>query len=355
LAWSDIGRRIGAGALTIVCGVMLLGCTGQPVEPYSETTPPIVLATIASADVRDLRAPYRDAVCRRTAADDRACADVLLRLPGEGERSAASVPEDLAQRYRVAFVPGFFSECFDRFVRPFADVERHLKDEGYTVDYFRVAGRGTTAQNAARLAEHFSSLNSDPRPIIVFAYSKGLPDVLEFVVRFPIAAQRVAAIVAVAGAANGSPLADNLSSVYRDWVAAFPLPGCEAGTGDEIHDLRPDVRLEWWRQNRAAVNVPVFSLVAAPRPDRVSPGTRATYRKLSQIDPRNDGKLLWYDQIVPGGYLLGYANADHWAIAMPVAKEFPGFRFLFRDDAPRIALIEAAIEIVAGVLAANPK
>jgi hypothetical protein len=154
---------------------------------------------------------------------------------------------------------------------------------------------------------------------------------------------------------NGSPLADHLNAAYRDWAAGFPLPGCNAGSGDEIHDLRRDVRLGWWRANRHAMKTPVFALVAAPRPDRVSPGTGATYRRLAQIDPRNDGKLLAQDQVVPGQYLLGYANADHWAIAIPLDEALPGFSFLFRDGVHRPALVRAAIEVVAVTLAAEAR
>ena len=98
----------------------------------------------------------------------------------------------------------------------------------------------------------------------------------------------------------------------------------------------------------------VFSLVAAPRPDHISPATLGSYRWLAKIDPRNDGKLLWHDQIVPGGYLLGYANADHWTIAIPVGTELPGLSFLFKDAVPRTALVEAAIEVVADTLTALP-
>ena len=160
-------------------------------------------------------------------------------------------------------------------------------------------------------------------------------------------------VVAVAGAANGSPLADDVQAAYRDYGATFPLSGCAAGTGEEVSELRRDVRLEWWRQHGEAVTVPVFALVAAPRPDHVSLATRATYRWLAQIDPRNDGRLLWHDQIPPRSYLLGYANADHSSIAVPVAQAFPSVAFLFRDDVPRTALIEAAIEVVAGTLASR--
>jgi hypothetical protein len=312
-----------------------------------------VLATTEDAGVRDLRAPYRAATCARLPPGGPACDDLLPRLPGEGPGIVPNAEADLPQRYRIAFVPGLFSECFDRVARPFGDAQRALREEGFVVDYFQVSGRGTTAENAKRLADHFASLDGDARPIILFAYSKGLPDALEFVVRYPEAATRIAAIVSVAGAANGSPLADQLHAAYRDWAAGFPLPGCTAGSGDEIRDLRRDVRLEWWRANRSALKTPVFALVAAPRPDRVSPGTRATYDRLAAIDPRNDGKLLAQDQVVPGQYLLAYANADHWAVALPLDEALPGFSFLFRDGVPRPALVRAAIDVVAATLAAG--
>lgn len=301
--------------------------------------------------MRDLRGAYRVAVCNRIAREGAACEDVLLRLAGEPAATALPTVEDAAKKYRIAFVPGLFSECFEQIARPFADVQRNLRAAGFTVDYFQVPGRGTAAGNAARLAEHFLAVDGDPRPIIVFAYSKGLVDVLEFAVRYPSAARRIAAVVAIAGAANGSPLADDLHAIYRDWGAEFPLPGCDKGTGAELDDLRRDVRIAWWQQHGNEVTVPVFALVAAPRPDRVSPGTRATYRRLARIDPRNDGKLLWHDQIPARSYLLGYVNADHWSIAIPVTRELPAFWFLFRDEAPRTALVESAIEVVAQTLA----
>jgi hypothetical protein len=333
--------------------VVVAGCASKPVAPGLETAPPAVLVTIADAGVRDLRGSFRAATCGRLPEGAPACDDVLLQLPGEVAASASSPAPDLPQRYRIAFVPGFLSECFDRYAQPFADAQRALNAEGFTVDYFRVPGRGTSAENAQKLAEHFASLDGDPRPIILFAYSKGLPDTLEFVVRHPAAARRIAAIVSMAGAVNGSPLADDLASAYRELASGFPLPGCAPGSGEEIHDLRRDVRLEWWRLNRQAVTVPVFALVAAPRPDRVSPATRLTYDRLARLDPRNDGKLLAQDQIVAGGYLLGYANADHWAIAVPLGEALPSWSILYRDNVPRPALVRGAIDLVAQTLQAQ--
>jgi hypothetical protein len=348
-------RRAGRSGIATACiAVVLVGCASQPIAPGLETAPPAVLVTIEDAGVRDLRGSFRAATCSRLPDGAPACDDVLLRLPGEPAASASSPVTDLPQRYRIAFVPGFLSECFDRYAQPFADAQRALKAEGFTVDYFRVPGRGTSAENAQKLAEHFAALDGDPRPIILFAYSKGLPDTLEFVVRHPAAARRIAAVVSVAGAVNGSPLADDLASAYRELASGFPLPGCAPGSGQEIHDLRRDVRLEWWRINRGSVNVPVFALVAAPRPDRVSPATRLTYDRLARLDPRNDGKLLAQDQIAAGGYLLGFANADHWAVAVPLGEALPSWSILYRDNVPRPALVRGAIDVVAQTLQASP-
>ncbi len=342
--------RAATAAWTLVA---LAGCASSPLDDAARTAPPAALVTADAAGIRDLRAPYRAAVCARlaTPAD---CERILPRLAGEAPAADPAMPVGLASRYRIAFVPGLFSECFDRYARPFADVERDLRAEGFTVDYLTVSGRGTSAANAERLAARIAAIGDDPRPLIVVGYSKGLVDTMELAVRHPAAARRIAAVVSVAGAANGSPLAARLQDVYREWGAAFPLPGCDAGNGDEILDLRRDVRMAWWQRYGTAMTLPVFALVGAPDPEQVSPAMRASYRRLAQIDPRNDGKLLAYDQLVPGGFLLGYANADHWAIAIPVAAELPVLAAFFRDEVPRTALVRAALDVVAVTLEQAP-
>ena len=83
------------------------------------------------------------------------------------------------------------------------------------------------------------------------------------------------------------------------------------------------------------------------------PLLKEMYDELADIEPRNDGQLIWYDQVVPGGYLLGYVNADHWSIAAAPSRKLPALAVLFRDDVPRGALLEAAIEVVDGVLGAS--
>ena len=315
--------------------------------------PPVVLSALGDAGVKDLRSLYRAAVCARLSAGHASCDEVLRRFPGEDKIDGRAGQRNPAEQYRIGFVPGIFADCMNGVFHPFTDAIQELRQKGFEVSDFRIPGRGAAAQNADHLAKQLDEIAADPLRLILVVYSKGLPDVLELLLRHPRQADRIAAIVSVAGVSGGSPVADRMEKFYRRWLASLPLPGCEGGTGAEVHDLRRDVRVEWWSRNRSAVKVPIFSLVAVPNADRVSPILAKTYGELSEIDPRNDGQLLWYDAVVPHGYLLGYVNADHLAIAIPLAEQAPLLKPLFRDNVPRPALIEAAIEVVARTVKAS--
>jgi hypothetical protein len=90
----------------------------------------------------------------------------------------------------------------------------------------------------------------------------------------------------------------------------------------------------------------IFTLVTAPRRERVSPLMRPAYRTLARLEPRNDGNLVWYDQIPPGSRLLGYLDADHWGMATPFSEQIPIASPFFADSVPRPSIIEAALEVV---------
>ena len=73
---------------------------------------------------------------------------------------------------------------------------------------------------------------------------------------------------------------------------------------------------------------------------------RGTSAQLAHFDVNNDGQLAANDAIVPGSALLGYVNADHWAIAIALSRQLPLLRGLFVDDVPRAALALAAITVI---------
>ena len=80
-----------------------------------------------------------------------------------------------------------------------------------------------------------------------------------------------------------------------------------------------------------------------------------THWKLAQIDPRNDGQVVYSDQIVPGATLLGFLNADHWAVVMPIGRSHRliGSTLVNHNDYPREALLEALLRYVEEDLAAE--
>jgi hypothetical protein len=345
---SGVGRGLAMVArAAVVASTLALTACATARDGASEANAPAVEALIQATGVRDVRGAYREALCRRLRDDAAACDDVLLRLPGEELPPAVSTPTDLAQRYRLAFVPGLLADCAGPLSRPFASVEDDLSKTGVDVRYLSVAGRGTSAANAEQLAQWMGELPGDARPLIAFVHSKGLPDVLELFASHPEKAKRIAAIVSIAGASQGSLLADGLQAEYRRLLSSNRLLACKPGSGNELEDLRRDVRLDWWRQHGASVSVPVFSLVTMPRPERVTPFMAATYRKLASIDPHNDGMLFWHEQIVPGSHLLGFVNADHWAVVQSASRDLPVVGVLLPDDGvPRTLLVLAAVEVV---------
>jgi hypothetical protein len=67
--------------------------------------------------------------------------------------------------------------------------------------------------------------------------------------------------------------------------------------------------------------------------------------------------MIFYDEIVPGSTLLGYVNADHWAVALPIARSHDTIASLFvtENAYPREALLEAVLRFVEEDLAARGK
>src|SRR5439155_24060139 len=90
-------------ALIAVAALFLFGCAS--LSPVKETMPPIVLATLGDAGIKDLRHLYRAAVCEQLPADSPPCEELILRFPGEASPRAPLAQIDIANRYRIAFVP----------------------------------------------------------------------------------------------------------------------------------------------------------------------------------------------------------------------------------------------------------
>jgi hypothetical protein len=321
------------------------------VAPYPGGPPPAAL---------DGRARYRQIYC--TLVDPRnattpaasGCDDLIWRLRDEAApaQNPAGLPA-LAVGLRVFVVGGAFSDCRKPGTVPFEEAITQLAAQGLRITPVRVSGRSGAAHNASQIADALRSagLGPDDRVVLV-GYSKGTVDILEFLAAFPQDARPVAAVVSVAGAVQGSPLADDGDWWYRTFLAqAFPGT-CDPGDGQVLHSLRPATRQAWLESNELPERIAYFSLAAFTTEEHLSHGLKPTWRRLARYDRRNDGQVVAADAIVPGSTLLGYVNADHWDVAIALERQMP--QFSRRDSGrvlPRSELLLAALLYVSESLA----
>ena len=157
--------------------------------------------------------------------------------------------------------------------------------------------------------------------LVIIGHSKGAVDILHSLVHFPEASRRVGAVISVAGAINGTPLVDHLDDIYFDLVRNFLPNRCDEGDKGALNSLRPATRLSWIAANPLPGSIRYFSLAAFSRREQINTLLKPGYDRLQIYSPRNDGILLSTDQIIPGSTLLGYANSDHWSVALPLDKK----------------------------------
>jgi len=316
-------------AFAAAIGLALAGCSAPPLAPFSLDTPPLVLVPATQAGLEDQRGRFREIFCAVLQAraaevpDHRDCSDALTRLGTEPAGTGRPVPLGPSSRRLVAgLVPGIGYDCFAQWLQPPGSVIQHVRKYGYDGLLMKVDALSGSANNARQLRDAILAMDPGlgaPR-LVLFGYSKGAPDVLEAVVRHPEIRSRVAAVVSMAGAVGGSPLANEAEQYQAELLRHFPGAACERGDGGAVASLRPDVRKTWLAQNPLPRSVPYYSIVTLPQPERISSILSGSTKKLSRIDGRNDSQVLFYDQLIPGSTLVGYVNADHWAIAVPIAR-----------------------------------
>jgi hypothetical protein len=259
----------------------------------------------------------------------------------------------------AAIVPGVGWDCFSEWLDLKSSVPEHLRQFGYDQIILEVDSLSSSANNARQIRDAVMRLqpeDANPR-LVLIGYSKGAPDILEAIASFPEIGRRVAAVVSAAGAIGGSPLADAAKQSQVNLLQSWPGAHCSPGDGGALESLRPSRRRAWLAQHSLPEDVPYYSLVTLPQPDRISAVLKPTYRMLSWIDGRNDGQLLFYDQVIPGSKLLGFVNADHWALAVPITRSGSPLRsaVVTHNDYPREALLEGLLRFLEWDLAQASK
>jgi pimeloyl-ACP methyl ester carboxylesterase len=354
-------RRLVRGTLLLpaimVTASLINACTTTPMEPYSEQTPPLVLLPASEAGIKDNRGRFREIFCAileqrgETLPDYRSCDEALTRVGTEPPGLGKPVYLGPSRRKLIAvIIPGIGWDCFVDWLDLKQTARKHVRQYGYDMLTLEVDALSGISTNARQIRDGIIAMGEaeDAPRLVLIGYSKGAPDILQALVTYPEIHSRVAAVVSAAGAIGGSPLANDATQSQLELLKHWPDAQCTSGDGGAVASLRPAVRKAWLAANPLPQDIPYYSLVTYPKPERISSVLGSSYSKLSKVDARNDSQLLFYDQVIPGSSLIAYANADHWALAVPIARSHStiGSMFVDQNDYPREALLEAILRLV---------
>jgi hypothetical protein len=352
--------------IVIMTIFVLEACAVKPMVPYSTDFDPIAEMPTSGGTIEDGRGRFREIFCTvleehgHDLPDYMPCEEALMVVGVEPPPTGRTVYlGQTSGDYLVGLVPGFGWECIKGWLDHDNSAPKHLAEYGIESAFIEVDGLSGTSTNAAQINEFLINLPAEDegRRLIMMGYSKGAPDLLDFVVSYPDTSKNVVAVVAVAGAVSGSPLAIEGTQDQAKLLTKVPKSACGPGDGGGVDALRPDVRKQWLATHTLPDHIKYYSVVTYPDPDtRMSAGLKSSYRELSKIaDARNDSQIVFYDQVIPGSTLLAFPNADHWAMAVPVARQhdFMSATFVSRNNYPREVFLEAIIRYIEEDLAAD--
>ena len=352
-------------SLALLLTGILAACSSAPATPPIDTVRDLN-KVIAAQNLTDERGRFREYLCAvldehgRDQPDFRYCDQALRTLGPEAGGTGEPIPMEVSRAgYLLLFVPGLGWNCFDEWLHRTDSTAKHVARKGYDMRQIPVDGLSSSASNARLIRDFVTALPEEEaaRAIILVGYSKGTPDILEALALYPELAERVRAVISLSGAVRGSPLARDANQAMANMLTMVPGAECEEGDGDNeaVASLLPEVRERWLATHALPHSVRYYSVVTFPEPEQVSLVLKSHYAQLSNIDPRNDSQVIIFDQILPDSTLVAFVNADHWAMAVPVAREHGvlGNTLVNHNDYPREAFMEALFRFVEEDLASG--
>jgi hypothetical protein len=337
---------------------LLSACSSQPQVPFSYSLAPLSFEPGNTYNVSDGRARFREIFCAanedhgESLPDFRPCDDALVRFEDEPPPTGEPVSLGVSSAGLLGkMVPGLAYSCIKPWLHHDNSAPNHVATLGYETGFIQVEGIASSETNATLIADYIATLGPEHtgRPLILFGYSKGVPDIFAFLAAYPELTAQVAAVVSYAGAVWGSPLADTANEKQLSWLTYIPGAECEKQDSKALETLSPANRKAWFAENTLPDHIRYYSVIAFPDPENISNGLQRFHRKLGELkDGRNDSQVVFYDQVIPGSTILGFFNADHWAMSVPIARQHEITQAVFadRNDFPREIALEAILRYI---------
>jgi hypothetical protein len=349
----------------VILSLALTACVSTPKVPYQKSLAPLVLGDPRDGHLLDVRGRFRQIFCAvnedhgEEMPDYRPCEEALVRVGVEPQPDQRPVSMAQSQAdFLILMVPGLGNQCIKDWLDYDNAAPFHLAQHGYQAEVIEVDGLSSSAKNARQIRDFIMTLPADKasRPLILIGFSKGAPDSLEALVNYPEVAEKVVAMVAYAGAISGSELVADAKTSHLNLLAMLPGNQCDTGDGGALESLKPAVRKAWLKEHQLPDHIRYYSVVSFPEPDRISLALKPSWRKLGELaDARNDSQLVFSDQVIPGSSLVAFTNSDHWAMAIPVARQhwLASSTFATQNDFPREVMFEALMRFIEEDLSAR--
>jgi hypothetical protein len=363
--------RCARATALLLAAWLVAACAPAAFVPYRPGEPPTVTLPVALAGVIDARAGFAVLYAAELRTPGRIDAGTWLHMPPDAASPGlpASLPAVFAERAAstsVLVVGGLFGDCLGAQAVPFGDGVDRPPERSAVDSYAQYAdlglrsirlvplpGRASSDANGRLLAEAIRAEAAVPgvQRIVLVGYSKGVPDALHALALLQHESglpRSVVALVSIAGAVMGTPLADFYQPAY-DAVSPRVTPfDCTPSQGDELASVTRRERIAWLAAKPPPAGLAYYSIVAHAPLDEMAPPLRLTARQLAAIDPRNDGQLLAADAVLPGSTLLAEVRADHWDVALPRDRGPPTLTRAMTSGRgyPREALFRATLKWV---------
>ena len=277
--------------------------------------------------------------------------DQLLGIAPNARPDLAAI----STKYRVLIIPGFFSACASATAPAFGDGQDHLRNQHKVTVETWIPPNDSSENNGTAIAQYLREhFQADKRKYIVIGYSKGAPDVQTALALNADAKDAVAAFISVAGAIGGSAVADAIPAQADQWINRYKIGQCQGDAAVAFRSLKRDVRRAFLAAHPNPL-VPSYSLPAVSDKAHTSKMMLESWQLMSTLSSKHDSQLAYEDAIVPGSTVLGYAQADHLAVALPFDKSADAqIRSLVdKGRYPRAALLEALVRFVSSDLDAK--